>query len=424
MDRIADAPKWAVILGAVVLIGTLAFLVVWYGLGLGRPKPSEEERPEVYLDIPAGESKELRGSRLDTYNSNRYGSSSSVSSTDDYWNQLGESLAGTVADASPSGGAKDAGEDYLDPSVYTPDEIKAIRRGLTTKERVDAQKARMNSIGEPAPSQQGGTASPAASQRNSDSAYFARIERAYELAMKYQPGLTGGAALPPPGGAAPDPAADLVVPDEEERRIELEEPAVLPTDALADDGIISSLDAPSGAEAAGADGRPGVKPVKATFLKSEKLSSGQRVIIRLMQDLTLSNGTVIPANTHITGTCSFSKRLKIDVAMLHYGGRMFPTDLSVYDNDGTEGIYCPLAGESERKGKKAAQVAGEVVSSAGTIAGTLLTGNPFMGRMATTGIQAATSSIASDGTVSVNVSAGYEFYVYENIKDDKNGKNR
>ena len=140
-----------------------------------------------------------------------------------------------------------------------------------------------------------------------------------------------------------------------------------------------------------------------------------------MQDLTLSDGTVIPANTHITGTCSFSRRLKIKVSMLHYGNRMFATDLSVYDNDGTEGIYCPLAEETTKKNKKAKDIASGAVGAAGSVAGTLLTGNPFIGRVATSGISTITSSINNDGSISVNVSSGYEFYIYENVKEEKNG---
>ena len=159
------------------------------------------------------------------------------------------------------------------------------------------------------------------------------------------------------------------------------------------------------------------KPVKATFLKDEKLVSGNRVIMRLMQDMTLADGTIIPENTHITGTCNIGRRMKINVTVLNYGGRMFPVDISVYDNDGTEGIYCPLVQESNNMKRKAKKVAEGVVSSAGTVAGTLVTGNPILGGMATRGIMTATSSIGDDGTVSVKVSSGYEFYVYENVKD-------
>ena len=109
--------------------------------------------------------------------------------------------------------------------------------------------------------------------------------------------------------------------------------------------------------------------------------------------------------------------------MLHYGGKMFPTDINVYDNDGTEGIYCPMAEQALAKGKKAKQVAGQAVSGMAGIGMTIFSGgNPIAGqvagRAASSSIQQISGSLNSDGSVSVEVSAGYEFYVYENVKDN------
>ena len=207
-------------------------------------------------------------------------------------------------------------------------------------------------------------------------------------------------------------------PQESERKIDLgSNTSALPANAMGESDIITSLVGDGDDDVVHYSGTPRSKPVKATFLKNETISSGQRVIIRLMQELTLSDGTVIPANTHITGTCSISKRLKIDVKMLHYNGRMFPTDISVYDNDGTEGIYCPTAEEAQKVAKKLKKAASSATQSVMSTMGTLVTGNPLMGRLATQGMNGVSSAIQEDGSVSITVSAGYEFYVFENVRD-------
>ena len=419
IDKLSTAPKWAVITGAVVFVLLLGFVMVYFAFGLGKPKQvaaAEEKGVEIFF--PDAVETKNSTSLVEAYRTGVRGEDvlDEPSGAGDYWDMLGEGgLVSSNNEEGPSSGPKKKWrKEELDPNVYSPIEITNIVNGFRTKEEIDEEHRQRDAIFDKA-IKNASNALPQQTQAQRDSAYMARMEMAMEMAMKYQQ---------PAGGTIPSDTGDPK-PEEEvepERKIEIESPSVLPTDILADDGIISSLDTPTDNGVIHYDGKRKVKPVKATFLKNEKLTNGQRVIIRLMQDLPLSDGMVIPANTHITGTCNFSRRLKIDVKMLHYGGRMFPTDLSVYDNDGTEGIYCPLVSSDDKKKKKLAQTAGQAVSAAGSIASSLLTGNPFLGSIASSGISAATSSIADDGTVSVNVSSGYEFYIYENVKEDKNEK--
>ena len=222
--------------------------------------------------------------------------------------------------------------------------------------------------------------------------------------------------------ATPEPAAEPETPKDPSIDIDAlrkgASAAAMPVDALQDDGIISSLE-DTGPAYSGADSRPrSFKPVKATFLKTGKVTSGNRVIIRLLEDLTLSDGMVIPSNTHITGYCSFSSRLKINVNMLHYNGRMFPVNISIYDNDGTEGLYCPLAVSGKKQKKAAGQVANNALQSIGNIAGSVLMNNPFLGSFTSSNINAITGMIGDDGVITINVTSGYEFYVYENPKKE------
>lgn len=408
MATIGKAPKWLLITGAAVILAGAGYGV--YYLAFGMNKPKEEVPDKILLDMPDAEVSDYGGTMLDEYNKQKYNARRG-SSVSDYWDRLDDDL-----DKPDDGPELSVGDD-LDPTIYSDYERTQIRNGIKTKEQIDrehAEAAARRASLEQTYATTGGSGYTATrtrqlTQAQQDSVFYARLDRAYSLAAKYS-AAPGEAPQPDPPAEEPDRTIDLDGEDGVEA-------SFLPMDSFADDGIISSLDQPASNDVVRYGSGVKVKPVKATFLKNEKLVSGNRVIMRLMQDLTLSDGTVIPANTHITGTVSIGRRMKINVSVLHYGGRMFPVDISVYDNDGTEGIYCPLVEESSSAKKKAKQVAGEVVQSAGSIAGTIFTGNPFIGSMATSGLRSATSSIGSDGSVSVNVSSGYEFFVYENVKD-------
>lgn len=406
-EMMGKAPKWALIAGAAVILALLGYGM--YYLTFGGKKPQEEVPQKILLDMPDAPEDGYSTSALDEFGRSKTPGRSRV---EDYW----DSLEDPKDDV--DGGNLLTMEDDLDPNVYTEQEIRQIRSGFRTREDIDreheleaARKKQLEDALANAAFTDGSVKQKALTPEQQDSIYMARLERAYSLAYKFsaQPVET---PVETPAGEEEEEEG------EQERKLDLEtEPTSLPTDSFVEDGIITSLDSPStnGVVHYGSGVKP--KPVKATFLKDEKLVSGNRVIMRLMQDMTLADGTIIPANTHITGTCNISRRMKINVTVLHYGGRMFPVDISVYDNDGTEGIYCPLVQESNNVKRKAKRVAEGVVSSASTVAGTLVTGNPLLGSMASRGFMTATSSIGDDGTVSVNVSSGYEFYVYENVKD-------
>lgn len=407
IEAVGKAPKWALVSGAAVLVGLLGYGM--YYLAFAKGKEDENQVKDVVLNMPDAVEDNYDTSVFQEYSRKDTPSRSAVA---DYWDRLGDD----EDEPSPSSLIPSSGDVYLDPSVYSELERKQIASGYKTKKQIDDEhalvQARKKEM-EERMSTAGGSGYTAMKTResyrkNEDSIYMARLEQAYSLAAKYSA----------PQGAPQEEAAPQE-PKEEERRLDLESStaAVLPTDSFADDGIISSLETGSSSGIVHYGSNVRVKPVKATFLKNERLVSGNRVIIRLMQDMPLSDGTVIPANTHITGTCSIGNRMKINVTMLHYAGRMFPVDISVYDNDGTEGIYCPLAEEASTFKKKAKKVADAAIQSAGTLAGTFVTGNPLIGSMAARGIQTATSSIGADGSVSVEVVAGYEFYVYENVKE-------
>lgn len=396
-DKLSTLPKWALFSVIGIVAGVFIFLI--YSSFAPEKDDKEDTDKSVVISVPDAPEKESSESLLQVFDNNK--ASQKGRSAMDYWDDLASQ------DKKRTDALGQVVTDDLDPSVYSELDIQYIKSGMKTREEVDrehmekareeAEAARERQIRFRTPEQE-------------DSVYMARLERSYQLAAKYSQQRQ-------PVEETPVPVEDET-PKESFRKIEFEEDekaSVLPSDVLSGDGIISSLDV----EPQAAGGNMRTRPVKATFLKTEKLTSGERVIIRLMQDLQLSNGTLIPANTHITGTCDVRGRMKINVTMLHYGGKMFPVDLSVYDNDGTEGLYCPATETRRRKKNKTAETVGEVVTGAGSTVGSLLTGNPLLGITATSGLRSVSSDLGDDGTPIVTVSAGYEFYIFENLPEEK-----
>lgn len=104
-----------------------------------------------------------------------------------------------------------------------------------------------------------------------------------------------------------------------------------------DDGIISYLDEALPEVSAG---YREIRPFRCMFIRDEKVSNGQRVTVRLLEEYAL-DGVIIPANSHLTAICKISDRLELDVKSWEINGRIIPLQLCAYDMDGLKGIYCP-----------------------------------------------------------------------------------
>lgn len=408
MDKFMSLPKWLQAVFEVIIV-----LLLGYGFYtvVSPSKPQQVDPSTIVLDMPEAAAGNYDRSRVESYRDGDFHGEMTGNAVDDYWNSLGKDLV-SGKEESQTAGQDDMS--WLDGGEYSEEEKRMIRSGLKTRAEIDAEHADMRAFEESIAA--GTSAKKELTPEQEDSVYFARMERTYQLALKYQPNY---GAVPVSGTATDDESEEEENQAEEPRRLNLDEPTTLPADSFMGDDIITSLDSPSSSYSSSGPGR---KPVKATFLKNEKLSSGERVIMRLMQDLVLSDGTVIPTNTHITGVCSFSDRLKIHISSLHYGGKMMHTDIDIYDNDGTEGIYCPLAAEAKRKSRNAKKMAADAVSAAGSVAGTVLTGSSFLGNISGSGISTLTGMLNSDGSITVSIVAGYEFYVFENVKKENGTK--
>ena len=165
------------------------------------------------------------------------------------------------------------------------------------------------------------------------------------------------------------------------------------------DGIISSLDDDFDDATVQYEGAK--RPFRCMFVRDQKLTSGQRVTLRLLEDY-VEGGVRIPANTHLAAICKIGDRLELQVRSLEMNGRIIPLALDAYDTDGLQGIYCPETSAV----KNSRQASNDAISTAGTTFGGLV------GDIASTVIRTgATIAKSASGEVSVSVVSGYEFYL-------------
>ena len=170
------------------------------------------------------------------------------------------------------------------------------------------------------------------------------------------------------------------------------------------DGIISSLDDDFTDDAVQYEGAK--RPFRCMFVRDQKLVSGQRVSLRLLEDY-MADGVRIPANTHLSAICKIGERLELSVRSLELGGRIMPLALDAYDTDGLPGIYCPETASS----KASRKASDDAISTAGQTFGGLV------GDIASTVLRTGASIAKSaSGEVSVSVVSGYEFYLVKSEK--------
>ena len=141
------------------------------------------------------------------------------------------------------------------------------------------------------------------------------------------------------------------------------------------------------------------RPFRCIFVRDEKIKSGQRVAVRLLEEY--NDGSIrIPANTHLQAICKLDSRLHLSIRSLEMNGKIIPLQFEAYDTDGLEGIYCP---ESSKAVKTATN---DLITTAGTSLGGLV------GNIANTVIRTgATIARTASGENAVSINSGYEFFL-------------
>lgn len=171
-----------------------------------------------------------------------------------------------------------------------------------------------------------------------------------------------------------------------------------------DDGIPGQARYDGNNVIAGNDPQSPKRPFRCMFVRDEKIKSGQRVAVRLLEEY--NDGSIrIPANTHLQAICKLDSRLHLSIRSLEMNGKIIPLQFEAYDTDGLEGIYCP---ESSKAVKTATN---DLITTAGTSLGGLV------GNIANTVIRTgATIARTASGENAVSINSGYEFFLVKTEK--------
>ncbi|WP_165043871.1 conjugative transposon protein TraM [Dysgonomonas sp. ZJ709] len=105
--------------------------------------------------------------------------------------------------------------------------------------------------------------------------------------------------------------------------------------------------------------------IKACVHGDQTIMDGQSVFLRLLEPIQVENG-VVHKNTVLTGQAKLQgERLNISISSIEFEGAIFPVKLTIYDLDGTKGIYVPSSMELD--------ALKEIAASAGNSVGTSFT---------------------------------------------------
>lgn len=346
-DTMKTIYKYLIMAGVILAMGGV---IAWLMLG-GKKEPEQSEE-NVMIDIPEGDSEGLQSSKSEAYRK----AAGMQSSYDEYFDSL-------LTD----------NEEEKDGPGTTEDRVNAVLGiNVSTEEK-------------PAtiPKPKGGSGSGTRAKSNpqasmtSDEKFVQDMERARMIAAAM--GMGEEAQTSPE--------------DESPERIDVFETPVKHS------GIISSLDewdedydGPLTDES---------MPVKCMFIRDEKVKNGQRVTFRTLQDF-VAGGHLIPANTHLSATCSINERLMLTISSIEISGIIIPLEYQAFDFDGSKGIYCPETGTSKGGRSAASQAVGQGASMVGG----------RMGAIASAVVRTGASIFqTATGESYVNLTNGYEFYI-------------
>ena len=374
MDRKKKGVLLLAIAGFLLFFLLMGFLI-WAQSAKGKETEKDKKNGNVYTEVQNGEEKPMEDSKIKSYRNSR-------ANIENYWDDMGEEL-----DAEPES------EDPVDIVTGTRKEA-SVRgsRNYTAEDVFGSSPTSQNPAETPAQSSRQDAAERRAMYQRERQAALDEVMRRQEEMMKAQQGASGNEEAP-------------AVPVEETRdRIDIDKVMVRKSGSVTtlEDGF-TSVTSSGVSTLEGASEQFFVDeeyPFKCMFVRSGKLKSGERVSIRLLEDMVI-DGQLVPKNTHLMAVCSIGSRLDLNVASIDLGGKIINLDYDAYDNDGTKGIYCP--GISD---KSVSQAAGTAVSGARS----RLTSR--IGRAAQDVVNTGLSLITlSGGETAVQVPAGYQFYL-------------
>lgn len=350
-----------------IVIGILILILVILNFRKAEDKPSEEGTESIFIELPDAEITQVPDSKSDAYTAKDIGRNSLV---DDYYDSC--ELA------------------WNDGSKTVEDPMKTVGGG--NDEPVQAETVQLKSTedlfgssapGRTPPKKPSNPYRETAAQR--EERHQRRRDEAIDMANELS------------GRDAKEVASEGHSPE----RIALGQ---LPASGSRRSGIISSLDGTGGGvtsvqKQTDAFSSDSDHPFRCVFLRDEKLKSGQRVTIRLLEDM-LVGPYIIPKNTHLLAYVTIDARLELEINSIEIGGHIIALGYTAYDTDGIKGIYCPEAGEAARTVKTSG------LSTIGSVIGGRV--GRVAGEIVNTGVSIAQSKT---GERTVMVPAGYNFFI-------------
>jgi len=317
----------------------------------------DQQNGNVYSSIPDAELQEIKDSKSDAYMTS--------SGIEDYWNDCEDEYAEANEEKNTENGSSNESGD------------RATSKDLFGSDDSQKNGSKVSSSGGGNPYRE------SAAER--EQRHQKRREEAIELADRIQKGNSQDDAIE----EEPTPET-IAIPSPEVRRSDI----ISSLDDNWSDSGISSLDDKESIISADEQ-----HPFKCMFVREEKIKSGQRVSVRLLEDIVVG-GILIPKNSHLMASCTINRRLEMEIANIEMQGRILALGYEAFDTDGTKGIYCPDTGN-----------AGKTVKNRGTsLAGTALSSR--VGRLASDVVTTGVSLIESaTGERTVSVPAGYTFFI-------------
>lgn len=150
--------------------------------------------------------------------------------------------------------------------------------------------------------------------------------------------------------------------------------------------------------------------LKACIHGDQTVMNGQSVFIRLLEPVIVDDAT-IPVNTIITANANLQgERLGLQISTIEYQGAIYPVKITIYDTDGTKGVYVPASMEMDALKEVAANM-GNAMGQSFTM--TQSAGAQIASDLTKGTIQGASQYFAKKiKMVKINLKAGHKILLY------------
>jgi conjugative transposon TraM protein len=423
--RLSNAQKQALKKYAVyALMGIICAGCMWLIFApSAEEKNKQEQRAGFNADVPLPKEEGLIGDKRDAYEKEQMKQKQAerMRSLEDFSAMLGGGETQTPSDdlvlldsepAKPkTGGTGGTQGRSIQNSAQTYRDMNRTLSSFYEKPREDPEKEALRQELEELKARM----DESETRKNSVDNQLEMMEKSFQMASKYMPGMSGTQGAPPAAepasagagtGNASGKTAVATVKQAGEQTVS----ALLPE--MSGAAFIETYSEPRNMGFLTATAQTGIgkkNTISACIHANQSVMSGQSVRLRLLEPVH-AGGMYIPRNMLLSGMAKIQgERLEIIVNSLENSGQILPVSLTVYDLDGQAGIFIPNLQELS--------AAKEIVANIGTNAGTSINlsndaGEQFVADMGRNLIQGVSQFTAKKlREVKVHLKAGYRVFL-------------